>query len=83
MKGKKKAFRPIAGISRVQDAPSAQCAPKPTNDGLPKNALTEIGCLVAKVLQHELRSLRSKDVGRRSGGGTTRYWVIEDIDEFV
>ena len=82
-KAKKKAFRWIAGTSRVQDAPSAQGAPKPTNDGPPKNALTEVGCLMTKVLQHVLRSLRSKDVGGRSGGGPTRYWVIEDIDEFV
>ena len=43
-KAKKKAFRWIAGTSRVQDAhPSAQGAPKPTNDGPPKNALTEVG----------------------------------------
>ena len=66
-KAKKKAFRSIAGISRVQDAPSAQGAPKPTNDGPPKNALTEVGCLMTKVLQHVLRSLRSNDVGGRRG----------------
>ena len=39
--------------------------------------------MMTKVLQHVLRSLRSKDVGGQSGGGPTRYWVIEDIDEFV
>ena len=38
---------------------------------------------MTKVLQHVLRSLRSNDVGGRSGGGPTRYWVIEDIDEFA
>ena len=83
-KAKKQAFRWIAGTSRVQDDnPSSQEADQPTEEGAPKNALSEVGKVMVKVLQQVLRALRTKDNERRGQGLPPRYWVVEDIDEFV
>jgi hypothetical protein len=38
---------------------------------------------MVKVLQHIFEVLRAKDVERRSQGHHPRYWVVQDIDEFV
>ena len=38
---------------------------------------------MVRVLRQVLRVLRAKDAERRSHGLPARYWVLEDIDEFV
>ena len=80
-KAKKEAFRWIAGTSRKLDQPLEEGATK--EEGAPKNALTEAAELLVKVLQHILEVLRAKDLQRRAQGHAARYWVIQDIDEFV
>jgi len=81
-KAKKKAFRWIAGTARNQDERDPD-APEPDDDGKPKNALSEAGRLMVKVLQNVMRTLRRKDREWVGQGNKARYWVIEDIDEFV
>ena len=85
-KAKKEAFRWIAGTSKVQDEPdpSAQSNKRrKTEEGPPKNALSELGRVMTSLLQVVLSSLREKDVERRGRGFPARYWVVTDIDEFV
>jgi hypothetical protein len=91
-KAKKEAFRWIAGTSRKQDPmpqPNQaegrpnQEADKPKEDGPPKNALTDAATDLVKVWQHIFKSLRSMDILRRAHGRPARYWIVEDIDEFV
>ena len=55
----------------------------PTQDEAPKNALTEVAQDMVKVMKFIFEALRKKDVERRSRGGKARYWVVQDIDEFV
>ena len=38
---------------------------------------------MVRVLRQVLKVLRAKDAERRSQGLPARYWVLEDIDEFV
>ena len=38
---------------------------------------------MVRVFQHLRQALRRKDLGRQSQGLPPRYWVLEDIDEFV
>ena len=82
-KAKKKAFRWIAGTSRVQDETPRGEGEDPDTKGPPANALSEVGRVLVKALQHVLRSLRTKDRRGRSHGGPTRYWVAEDVQEVV
>ena len=79
-KAKKQAFRWIAGTSRVQDVREESAVEE---DGPPKNALSELGEVMTKVLQRVTQTLRTKDIEGRSRGLPARFWVIEDIDEFV
>ena len=79
-KAKKEAFRWIAGTSRMQDASEQKQA---AQEGAPNNALTAAATMMVGVCQHILKSLRAKDILARSRGEPPRYWVIEDIDEFV
>jgi hypothetical protein len=81
-KAKKQAFRWIAGTSRVQDAPE-ECQGKPKEEGAPKNALTNAASMLVPIFQHIFKALRRKDLEGRAQGRPARYWVIEDIDEFV
>ena len=73
---KKKAFRWIAGTSRLQDDPAADA---PKEDGPPKNALSELGMVMTKVLQRIMQTLRAKDIEGRGKGLPARYWIIEDM----
>ena len=79
-KAKKQQFRWIAGTSRCQDEEDST---NKAEDGPPKNALSAAGVVMTKVLQHVMKVLRNKDVEGRSRGQAARYWVTEDIDEFV
>jgi hypothetical protein len=80
-KAKKKAFRWIAGTSRVQDETAG--SEEEDKKGAPRNALSDLaGCMV-KVFQHILNTLQRKDQDRQSRGLPARYWVLDDIDAFV
>jgi hypothetical protein len=81
-KAKKGTYRWIAGTSRTPDPPAAPGS-SPKEDGPPKNALTEAASDLVQVWQTIFKSLRSKDVQARARGKPARYWIIEDIDEFV
>ena len=83
-KAKKGTFRWIAGTSRKQDPPAGdQSKDKPKEEGAPKNALTDAASAMVPVWQHIFKSLRSMDLQRRARGQPARYWIVEDIDEFV
>ena len=85
-KAKKKAYRWIAGTARTRDSteePQEGAAPPPKEDVPPKNALSEAGTIMVKVLQHVMATLRASDRDRVARGLPSRYWIIEDIDEFV
>eukprot|EP00667_Euglena_gracilis_P000109 EG_transcript_109 len=77
-KAKKQAFRWIAGTARNQDEGDHE-----EEEGKPKNALSEVGGLMVKVLQVVMATLRRKDREAVGKGNKSRYWIIEDIDEFV
>ena len=81
-KAKKAQFRWIAGTSRMQDS-STKGESKSKEEGPPKNALTEVASVFVQVFQHIFKSLRAKDIEARARGEPARYWIIEDIDEFV
>ena len=81
-KAKKQAFRWIAGTSTVQDDERAAEEVRKENEA-PKNAMSEAGKVLVKVAQHILKALRAKDIERRGRALPARYWVVEDIDEFV
>ena len=81
-KAKKQTFRWIAGTSRVQDG-THEAEDNREEEGPPRNALSEAGKLMVKVLQTVMATLRGKDRQRVADGSPSRYWVIEDIDEFV
>jgi hypothetical protein len=83
-KAKKQAFRWIAGTARTRDLPGeAGGEPPPKEDGPPKNALSEAGTIMVKVLQHVMATLRASDRDKVAHGLPSRYWIVEDIDEFV
>ena len=81
-KAKKQAFRWIAGTSRVQDDKEADKG-KPQEEGAPKNVMTNAASMLVPVFQHIFKTLRRKDIEGRAQGKPARYWIIEDIDEFV
>ena len=83
-KAKKQAYRWIAGTSREQDDKrDPKDADVEEHKGPPKNALSEATAVMEKVMQQFLQALRTKDIERRGNGLPARYWVVEDIDEFV
>ena len=77
---KKKASRWIAGTSRVQDDKEEDAL---SEDGPPKNASSELGQVMTKVLQKVMQSLRTKDIEARSKGLSALFWIIKNINEFV
>jgi hypothetical protein len=45
--------------------------------------IAHIGAIFAIADAHSVTLLRCKDLDRRARGQPARYWIIEDIDEFV
>jgi hypothetical protein len=66
----------------MQDDPE-QREGKPKEDGAPKNVMTNAASMLVPVFQHIFKTLRRKDLAARAQGKPARYWIIEDIDEFV